>query len=302
MSCPSKLKRKWATYLLITFLVSVLALNVYAVTYDVIYTQNLYTDFHVQFTIGSTWRFQLDSGTYMEVMAVTDVNADSRLLCSKANGLCDLTPTGTMTVKITWFGNVTQVQWNIVDIVNGSTHSSFSGVGNVLSWNWGFSEAPPGPASYELKVGAYDLNSSSLFSLEFLLNGTSTTTPYTGLINANDTEEIAMPFEWPDPTNGSWAYQFVNWADGSNSTSREYYASDNATLTANYVLVPYNPTPLLLPIPFIIGMVGLGCLFVGPMYGISLLRKKEYKNGLIWGVIFTAVGFALFISWLWGVA
>lgn len=60
----------------------------------------------------------------------------------------------------------------------------------------------------------------------------------------------------------------------------------------------YNLTPV--PIIFIFGMVGLGCMFVGPVYAINKLKQKEYRHGLVWGVIITALGFSLFIAWLFG--
>jgi hypothetical protein len=58
----------------------------------------------------------------------------------------------------------------------------------------------------------------------------------------------------------------------------------------------------ILPVEFIFGMIGLGSMVIGPMYGAWKIRKKEYQEGMITAVVITILGLALFIAWLWGSA
>jgi hypothetical protein len=55
----------------------------------------------------------------------------------------------------------------------------------------------------------------------------------------------------------------------------------------------------LLPIMFIMGMTGLVALFLGPIYGIILIKQKKYQTGLVLALIVTVTGFALTVAWLW---
>ena len=52
------------------------------------------------------------------------------------------------------------------------------------------------------------------------------------------------------------------------------------------------------PYLFILGMLGLGSMFGGSLYSIHLFKKKEYRWALVQGVTFIAVGFGLFIAWV----
>jgi hypothetical protein len=55
----------------------------------------------------------------------------------------------------------------------------------------------------------------------------------------------------------------------------------------------------LLPIMFIIGMVGLFAMFLGPLYCIEKLKEKDYYDAFKLGTVITIIGIALFIAWLW---
>ena len=72
-----------------------------------------------------------------------------------------------------------------------------------------------------------------------------------------------------------------------------------------WTLYPYTgtspdiPGVFSFPIMSIMGIIGLLCMFGGPLYGISKFKKKEYYSGAIVGLIFFVLGFALFIAWLW---
>jgi len=52
------------------------------------------------------------------------------------------------------------------------------------------------------------------------------------------------------------------------------------------------------PYLFILGMIGLGSMFGGSLYSIHLFKKREYQWALVQAVTFIAVGFGLFISWV----
>ena len=52
------------------------------------------------------------------------------------------------------------------------------------------------------------------------------------------------------------------------------------------------------PYLFILGMIGLGSMFGGSLYTVHLFKKREYQWALVQGVTFIAVGFGLFIAWV----
>ena len=56
---------------------------------------------------------------------------------------------------------------------------------------------------------------------------------------------------------------------------------------------------LLLPIKFILGMVGLGSMSGGSIYSVKQIKQKEYYEGFRNGAIFISIGFAFFLAWLW---
>ena len=56
---------------------------------------------------------------------------------------------------------------------------------------------------------------------------------------------------------------------------------------------------LLLPIKFILGMVGLGSMSGGSIYAVKQIKSKDYYEGFRNGAIFLGIGFAFFLAWLW---
>jgi len=56
---------------------------------------------------------------------------------------------------------------------------------------------------------------------------------------------------------------------------------------------------LLLPIKFILGMVGLASMSGGSIYAVQQIKHKEYYEGFRSGAIFISIGFAFFLAWLW---
>jgi len=120
----------------------------------------------------------------------------------------------------------------------------------------------------------------------------------------------------------------LNGSDGKitiwlNEGEMSFLSQDNATLQGEHILFIVNnnkfneyaniengdvvllkwtnPYPLkpLLPIMFIIGMIGFGGLFGGPLYAIHKIKQKEYREGFINGVILTSIGVAFILAWLW---
>lgn len=68
---------------------------------------------------------------------------------------------------------------------------------------------------------------------------------------------------------------------------------------SNYVFEwSYTMTPML-PFSLIIGVVGLGMVFGGPIYAIHSFRQGEYRTALITCTIITLVGVALVIGWFY---
>jgi len=68
-----------------------------------------------------------------------------------------------------------------------------------------------------------------------------------------------------------------------------------STLTSNLPVIfePY------VPLTFIFGVSGIFAMFVGPAYCIHMMKKGNYMEALVNGFAITAIGVALFVSWLW---
>ncbi len=52
------------------------------------------------------------------------------------------------------------------------------------------------------------------------------------------------------------------------------------------------------PIILIVGLVGIGGMVAFPIYMIHLFKQKEYRKGLMHGIVPAVVCFALALSWL----
>jgi len=86
-----------------------------------------------------------------------------------------------------------------------------------------------------------------------------------------------------------------------NQTSRIVQSGDSFTVdTGDTVLISWaiSYAPLL-PLMFIIGMIGLGAFIGGPVYGVMKFKEHDYYNGFVVSLAVTAVGLALVIGWLW---
>lgn len=89
--------------------------------------------------------------------------------------------------------------------------------------------------------------------------------------------------------------------DSGNEFRQVYNGNSFTILAGNGVTVNWDMPGIepWLPVMFILGMTGLVSLFGGSLYAVDKIKKKQYQVGLINGVIFVSIGFALFISWLW---
>lgn len=92
------------------------------------------------------------------------------------------------------------------------------------------------------------------------------------------------------------------WVSGDQNKSRRIVSSGSTITvdTGNNVRIKWViPIEVwLVPMMFIIGMVGLFAMIAGPLYGAHLLKNGEYYEGFRTGLVVTVVGFAFFIAWL----
>ena len=70
-------------------------------------------------------------------------------------------------------------------------------------------------------------------------------------------------------------------------------AGNNVVISWNFIIKPW------LPFLFIIGMIGLGASFAGPLYTVNKIKEKEYYEGFRTGLILTVIGIAFVLAWLW---
>jgi hypothetical protein len=90
----------------------------------------------------------------------------------------------------------------------------------------------------------------------------------------------------------------------SNSTSGGVNSGQSFSLVGgDYVVLEWSWThqyALLFPLMFAVGMIGLGFLFISPMYGIYKYRKGDKMAAIITMVVLGTIGIALTVAWLWG--
>jgi len=98
-------------------------------------------------------------------------------------------------------------------------------------------------------------------------------------------------------------YEFRGFTYGTTTYTGETLIltslSGVTTITLNYELV--TPEIFLVPFMFLFWVIGLICMVISPLIAIDKVKKHEYLDGLVTGVIFGAIGFALFVAGLWGV-
>ena len=162
---------------------------------------------------------------------------------------------------------------------------------------------PPGAWYMTLTVWAYDENGTSIAGSCTIGNATDTvtlTTPFDVAIEPGVNYSLtANPIS--DYAFNNWTYTtFIPGVWGSvNYTTIYMTLIQDEVVNMYYTYTPYNAMPL--PIMFMMGMVGLASLIIGPFMGIRKFRQHDYRTGFILAVVVTAIGFALFVAWLWSI-
>jgi len=162
----------------------------------------------------------------------------------------------------------------------------------------------PPPSEYEsvaITINAFNYNGSTAITAGSVmvddLAGNQTTIALPAMFSLIKGQTYELTFYG----DADWTYEIgrnINEAANITNPYRKAFTVDTALSIYYTTVEPYNLLPV--PIIFIFGMVGLACMFVGPTYAINKIKQKEYRNGFVWGVIITALGFALFIAWLFG--
>lgn len=156
-----------------------------------------------------------------------------------------------------------------------------------------YGEFVPAEAEYiNVLINGYFTNGSTVNGMPLTLNDTvNVYTVYTGTPFAilNNTLHYLTAVDTE--------HTFKNWTTGL--TTRTIYFTLKADATLGLYYTPYSLS-WFFPFTPIIGLVGLGLMFVAPAWAILQVKKQKYQYGLVWGVILTILGFALFLSWLFG--
>lgn len=313
MSWKTKLKAKRFSLILLLMLIVSLAFNVYG--YYSIYTQST-GQFNIQLSSNTELKLQLDSATYMIIHAQSDFNASGYwITTTDTTGDLEFETNVATVLNFYWLGNVSNVLFGRVDIglgsiANATDHSLTNAKTYRLTWDWQGAFAVPPPSEYAYQAVAYDENLSLPFEgLPFTMTVNDTwtydyTTTRLDFLDSQNEYKFVFPSSYELDANTTMVFDYIQVNHGGSyynvSESTVYIIpTDYVTLTVYYYEIPTVTFEPLLPITFIMGMVGLGCLFFGPIYGIMKFRAKDYRNGFIYGVIIFAVGFALFMGWLW---
>lgn len=162
-------------------------------------------------------------------------------------------------------------------------------------------EIPPPPVMVVISINAFNYSDSTSISVGTVMvddltgNQTILDLPTAFSILNGSTYELTFY------GTAEWNYTIgrnVNTASDITNPYREEFTENTALSIYFTAIAPYNYWPV--PIIFIFGMAGLACMFIGPTYAINKMKQKEYRQGLVWGVILTSLGFSLFIAWLFG--
>jgi len=89
--------------------------------------------------------------------------------------------------------------------------------------------------------------------------------------------------------------------EGDNGNAHRAVGNNSliSVISNDNVFISWNRiTTIWFPLSFIMGIVGLISLFGGSLYGVHLLKKEEYSEGLKFSAIWIALGITLVIAWL----
>lgn len=317
MSWKQKLKAKRLTITLLLILSISLAFNAYSLT-TLMQTQTSGA-FTIQLSANTHIIFQLDSETRMIFGAETDFqsyHAMNTLLITDENGAVGFYGNNSV-LHFFWCGNVSNVELDNVAIANNTLHFLSDTHWYFLEWDWEAAYIVPPPTEFEVTVYGIMLD-EDLAVENWLLTALNNAATFTVLTNSevtdtynttahfdvdgNNTYLVTFPQSYY--LNETYNLKFLNITQITPDTT--YSTTSNSFLfmpTSDMVFYVYyylEPTTgFLLPVMFILGMVGLTGLMLAPLYAVYKIRKKEYLNGLVVCVVFGAVSFGLFIAWLW---
>lgn len=209
--------------------------------------------------------------------------------------------TSLATLKEVWMNGVNYTTFVTFDPIDWS-YSLGTWIGTIES---GATFPANVSLGYEIPVAPEELQ----ITLEIVCFDYNTTLPIgAGSVNVTDPYGNSTLIYLPATFSllKGVTYTFTFYGDGSYNyydalglgNPWSFTFTTDTTLSTYWIAIETNLLPV--PIIFIFGMVGLGCMFVGPTYMIKKVMDKEYRHGLVWGVILTALGFALFIAWLFG--
>jgi len=214
-------------------------------------------------------------------------------------------PPTSVYINDTWYDPLSLGTWTL------GVYNILTPAGNIpVIYNFGISYNATVPVTtyYSLTITARNETDNSTLNVPMQIDNSAfywgTPFPYITPISV-----VALAGELhtitalnPNVQNGQYFLEFDNWSslpvntiwDGTTLTVNMTADTD---LMADYHWVFMGP---LIPFMFIMGMCGLGGLFIGPILGINAIKKKDYQ-GLIPALIIGAIGFSLFFAWLWSV-
>jgi hypothetical protein len=101
-------------------------------------------------------------------------------------------------------------------------------------------------------------------------------------------EDCSIQLIFPNDTT----YCYIN----KNTINSTYIL--NVTSGDTIEIIWENQYSAPIPFAFIMGIVGLGCLIVGPWMFIKKMREKDYDKAMTSGLLIAFLGFALFVGWV----
>ena len=316
MSWKTRLRQKRFSILLLIALFISLAVNTYG--YITLLNTQLGSGGQVDVVLEAARSlcFQLDDQTDVWLYANTNWNMTNIWYSVTDEQGSLMFKSTSASVNIYWHGNVSSVEDDGIPAVNYTNHV-YDGDAyfHYITWNWISAYVIPPPSTYALSVMSKDTATAVQFTdlnLTMITNSTfseTITTTYTDYVDSNTFYTFTYPSIWALNDTHEYSFDYLlyyewdgaAWELISNSTEQTLtLMPEEATLVQGYYsIVEIEIIVPLVPIVFIIGMAGLGCMFFGPILAITLLRQKEYQKALTWGAIITIAGLALFMSWLW---
>lgn len=289
--------------------------DIYATPYEEEVAAHYHFAHNVTIPVGAKTYFGSDWIQTFLVLGSNDIVVSSWYERGSSYNWLNFTSVGTFT-SVHFYTSSMAAGWFLYNDVNYTLNENHPGHGSLdsslgywdLVWTGDVPSNfavpfPTGAYNPTVVIVAYDENDTSIVADVSVWNSTdsySGSTPLTVTVEGGTLFYVTASEHLTDYT---FAYFYYHDEYGVlqnvTTTTINLTLTSDRTISVYYTYTPYQA--FLLPIMFIIGMVGLGCMFVGPMLTISGFRKHEYRDSFVMGVIITATGFALFIAWLWSV-